>query len=407
MPQRELRGARGVKVEEGILDKEPERGFGMKRTQILALTALASVLLASFALAGGEKQTKQAAPRKGAPWEKKADAADANKPLPYVILREKPSPERLKALEGLKFVSAGEYPKTGGSTSAHPLGVKVACALMGYDCVWERPNSGPWAVAGGNAERRLWPAKISKDAHGNMEIDKAPWHYHIWHEGTNQAYVRLIEGGKPLIYECRPPSEDEVKLAREKGVELELCPIAWDAFVFLLHEKNKDVDGLTARQVREVYSGKLKNWAQLGGADKDIHAYIRNRNSGSQEVMEQVVMSGKPTIGPATGGRNMMGMSMTGPYNLMAGDPQGMGYTFYYYHKYMSPTPGIKLAKIDGAAPSAETIASGEYPFCTEVYVVTRKGLKDSEPAAKVRDWLFTAAGQKAVAQSGYVSLKK
>ena len=56
--------------------------------------------------------------------------------------------------------------------------------------------------------------------------------------------------------------------------------------------------------------------------------------------------------------------------------------------------------------PSRATIADGTYPLVTEVYVVTRKDLKPDHPAAKLRDWLLTAEGQKIVGETGYVPIK-
>ena len=98
---------------------------------------------------------------------------------------------------------------------------------------------------------------------------------------------------------------------------------------------------------------------------------------------------------------------MMGPYNHLPHEAYGMGFTFYYYHRFMSGLPGTKLCAVDGVLPSAETIRSGKYPLVTEVYLVHRQGLTPDSPAGRVIRWLLSDAGQAVVAQSGYVPLDR
>ena len=116
----------------------------------------------------------------------------------------------------------------------------------------------------------------------------------------------------------------------------------------------------------------------------------------------------------------MTGMSMMGPYNLLHKDKSGIGFTFFYYQRYMAPmsseseqqksdekapAPLVKMFAIDGVMPTRATIADRTYPLVTEVYVITRKDIKAEHPAAKLRDWLLTAEGQKIVGETGYVPI--
>jgi hypothetical protein len=167
--------------------------------------------------------------------------------------------------------------------------------------------------------------------------------------------------------------------------------------VFLRHAENP-VKGLTAEQIKGIYAGKITSWQAAGGKG-EVHAYVRNPNSGSQETMQSVVM-GELTI---TAGRSAVALTMMGPYEQLPGDPQGIGFTFYYYNERMSPNPRVDILAVDDVMPSRETIASGAYRWVTPVYAVTRKDLGDEAAAATLRDWLTTPAGQSVVAESGYV----
>ncbi|MBS3735539.1 MAG: substrate-binding domain-containing protein [Phycisphaerae bacterium] len=225
------------------------------------------------------------------------------------------------------------------------------------------------------------------------------------HTGTHGSWTNLINGKADLILVCRKPSPDEWAHARENNVEFDIRPVALDAFVFLVNAEN-NVENLSVQQIREIYSGRITDWSQVGGdppGPDDIHPYQRNSNSGSQVTMARLVMRGLDMVEAAS----MVQTGMGGPYSVLDHEERGMGYTFYYYHRYMQPNPKVKIISVGGVKPGATTITSRLYPYTTEVYVVSRKGLKANSPAAKVRDWLLSQEGQKIVAESGYVPIGK
>jgi phosphate transport system substrate-binding protein len=190
-------------------------------------------------------------------------------------------------------------------------------------------------------------------------------------------------------------------------VELDLQVVALDAFVFLVSAENS-LDQLSMDAIRDIYSGRVTRWSQLGasigagGPDSDwINAYSRNPNSGSQELMERLVMHEMEMIDAP----DMMLPSMMGPLNAIAGDPSGIGYSVYYYAEHMLPTEGVKLIRVDGVSPTSTSIAHRSYPLATRVYAVIRRGLRGSHGAVLLRDWLLTTGGQDVVDESGYVSI--
>ena len=339
-------------------------------------------------------------------------------------------PPTLPKPKGL-VLTLKNYPRTSGSTSAEPMGVWVACRLLGKECEW----------TGGEVRLIPFRRNVVIDAPADAKRselfsgvrDSVAWVFeeklyrHIAHTSTHGSYKNLIAGRTDLIYECRRPSEDEQKRTKFKKVELDIRPVALDAFVFI-RNKDNPVKDLTLAQVKDIYTrgadgkAKIGNWNEAGGPDAKINAYIRNRNSGSQETMMSLVMKERPIVGE----RGMTGSTMSGPYNRLHGDKTGIGFTFFYYQHHMAPQPfssfiysddetqqvepkekkpPVEMFAIDGVMPSRATIAAGTYPLVTEVYVVTRKDLKPGHPAAKLRDWLLTAEGQKIVAETGYVPI--
>lgn len=306
--------------------------------------------------------------------------------LLIVLLFALAAPSCTAARDPTLSLTVDSYPRVDGSTSAHPLAMHVACRLLGQPCQW---------VVGWDGTRRLLPDDARSDEAGAAAYLRE----HVVHHGTHQAYVNLIAGGADLILVARLPSEDELALARDRGVELEARAVALDAFVLILNRHNP-VDSLTIAQVQAIYTGKLTDWRQVGGPAGPIVPYQRNDNSGSQELMRSLVMGDLDMVDAP---ELLLLYNMMGPINALSEDPQGISYSVYFYEQFMAPNEEIKLCAVEGVMPTEETIRARTYPLTTEVYVVVRADLAPESAAYRLRDWLLSAEGQAVVAESGYV----
>jgi phosphate transport system substrate-binding protein len=182
--------------------------------------------------------------------------------------------------------------------------------------------------------------------------------------------------------------------------------------VFLVNAQNQ-VESMDLTTLRDIYAGKITTWQQAGVNLPDptatIHAYQRERNSGSQELMQTMVMK-EATMVDAP---DMIVQTMLGPFNAIGGseaagqpgDELGLGYSVYFYAAVMFDQPQVKRIAVGGVKPDSQTIASRTYPLVADVYVVTRQGTPAESSAVKYRDWLLTPDGQRAVKLSGYVGL--
>ncbi len=241
---------------------------------------------------------------------------------------------------------------------------------------------------------------------------------------THHAYENLI-GQKPngsatlvtraaVMDDTRPvdlliataPSEDELAMAAAAGVELIIKPVCYDAFVFITHADNP-VESLTAEQIRDIYTGKITNWKEVGGEDLEIAPAQRDRNSGSQTAMEQLVMQGTPmsTVGINFYFLNEMSalVDHIGGYN---NSTAGIGYTYQYYLDALYRNQSIKTIAIDGVQPSEENLRSGLYPFTTHYYGVIRAG-EEEGPGGQFLDWMLSDEGQLCIQQAGYIPEKE
>lgn len=299
-----------------------------------------------------------------------------------------PTPFLTRAPDKVLDAIALDYPRVDGSTSTYPLQMIIACKIYNVACSWTYGALAPT------------PTVVVKPVSNALPA--------INHNGTHPAYMNLIQGKTDLILVARVPSQDERDAAQAQGVALDVQPVALDAFVFLLNP-DMPLDNLTLDNIRDIYTGKITDWSQLGvtkeGVDLTIRAYQRERNSGSQELMESLVMKGTPMIEA----RDLMITSMAGLIEAVAYDPWAIGYSVFYYVKYMNPRPYweeyLKMIGIEGVQPTRDTIQTGTYPLTSQVYMVTRTDLPQDSTAMMLRDWLLSPGGQDVVASSGYVSL--
>lgn len=284
---------------------------------------------------------------------------------------------------------AYSFPRVASSTSAYPLWSQVICDMFNMPCLWH------WGT--------LQPPNFYefKNEFDNFISD------HVVEVGTHDAYLALIDKQADIILVARAPSEDELAMAQSQGVEFDIQPVALDAFVFIVNTQNP-VDNLSIEQIRGIYSGTITNWKALGWEDSDIHAYQRNENSGSQELMEALVMDGVAMIDAP----DMIARSMGGPYIQIGdflgnseGDIFGIGYSVYFYAQNMVPNDDIEFIGVNGVEPTSATIANGRYPLITEVYVVIRSDEPTESIAVVLRDWLLSKVGQHTVRWSGYVPI--
>lgn len=299
-----------------------------------------------------------------------------------------PTTPQMVSLEGLNLAS---YPLVDGSTSALPLQQVIACHIFQVECGWSDSLLF-------DETRTILPAM---DAAGQLEA--VEYLFNLSHSGTHDAYMNLIRGDVELILVARQPSEDEFRAARQRRVELDYRPVALDAFVFLVNAENP-LNSLEIDLIKDIYTGRVTTWDQLGVSlqqegNSTIHTYRRDPNSGSQELMETLVMQGEEMIDSP----DLLLYTMVGPFNAIGQDLLGIGYSVYFYAFYMLPTPTVRLVPVAGVLPTAGTIADRTYPFVTEVYVVVREDAHPGGTAVQLRNWLLTPEGQEVVGQSGYV----
>jgi len=318
------------------------------------------------------------------------------------------------------------YPRVDGSTSTHPLSVIIASRVLGtpYDWIYPEPTGSPYRPRLNIPEElylfdeyEYYPSKsdleftlaasrvVAKPSRvGQERLAIMINSLLAISTSTHNAYTNLVARKCDLNLTARGPSEDEIELAKAKGIKIELRPIARDALVFIVN-RNNPVKTISRQQILQIYQGKIKNWAELGSGTNEIAALWREPNSGSRELFDLLVAAGQPVPEPKYRA-DLFSNSMAGPFNQVTQSPSSLGYSVYYYEHYMALSPYTRTVTIDSIEPTADTIASGAYPYTADVYAAYRAGEPPDSPAMKLLDWLVSPEGQAVIRESGYVPAK-
>lgn len=207
--------------------------------------------------------------------------------------------------------------------------------------------------------------------------------------GGSGVGIKLVgEGLVDIGNSGRKPTDEEIK-----KYKLKMFKWAIDGVGIIVNPKNK-VKALTKAQVIDIFSGKIDNWKVLGGVDKDINVYTRDKASGTRAVFWKKAL-GK---GEITSKANFV-VSNGAMKSAISRNPYGIGYVSVgYIDETVAP------AAFDGVVPTLENVKQGKYPIARGLYSNTKgdpKGL-----IKKLIDYLLTPEGQKIVESKGLIAVK-
>jgi len=288
---------------------------------------------------------------------------------------------------GIENISFENYPVVDGSTSVRALNSLVACKLLGIHYGWTMLGTGgEWYV-----QHRL--NEIPEQYAGFF--DKR-----VMTSQTHGAFMNLIDGDADIILTHRTISSDEKAHANAAGVTLIETPIALDAFVFVVN-KNNPVKTLTVSQIQEIYTGEITKWSEVGGNNMDINVFTRPRNSGSEEVMRELVMG---DLQPADFPEAAIG-SMALVFYEVINDANSICYTFNNYKDVIARKncDEVPILAINDICPNENTVKNNTYPFISKVHVAIRSDLDHNSMAYKLYEWLQSENAKYTITECGFI----
>lgn len=217
--------------------------------------------------------------------------------------------------------------------------------------------------------------------------------------GSGVGIAALINGTTDIAASSRPIKTSEVdKLKARFATTGYAYPIARDGLSVYLNTANP-VKELTLAQLRDIYTGRITNWKQVGGTDTTIILYSRENSSGTYTYFKDNVLLGKDFSPRA---QTLQGTAAV--VNAVAKDANGIGYGGAAYGKGIRFAAVKKDEKSPGIVPTLESVRSGQYPISRFLYYYTR--VKPSKEMKAFVDWATGPAGQAIVSKVGYFPVK-
>lgn len=225
----------------------------------------------------------------------------------------------------------------------------------------------------------------------------------IQHSKTVDAFNKLIMGEVDILLGV-DYSDELFKVAKDNGIDLGKAEITKEAFVFLIN-RNNPVKSLTIEQIKDIYSGKITNWNQVGGDDAPIKAFQRNSDSGSQMRMVKF-MGDTQLIDKEVTYFAGMGDIIESIANYDMGK-YSIGYSMYTFTEKQYLNKDVVMLEVNGIQPNDKTILDDSYPIVIYNYMFYDKNNSlVTEYVEHLYQFLMHDEGQKLISDAGYVNLK-
>jgi len=276
------------------------------------------------------------------------------------------------------------------------LGLLLLTAIAGCDS-GPKQQSAPvqtLSIKGSDTMVHLvssWTEEFMK-AHAEADIS-------VTGGGSGTGIAALINGTTDICAASRGMKDKEQNLAKENKVSPVEIPVARDGIALIVHPENP-VNSLTIDQLRLIYTGKITNWKEVGGADTPILLLSRESSSGTFVFFQEHILN-KEDFSPSA--RLLPGTSAL--VQAVAADRGAIAYVglgFAEEAKSKAKTLGVQAKdQPKPVVPSEETVVSGAYPVSRPLFFYTNGIPKDT--IKQFIDFCLSPAGQKIVRETGYV----
>jgi phosphate transport system substrate-binding protein len=235
--------------------------------------------------------------------------------------------------------------------------------------------------------------------------------------GSGKGIEQLIDGQMSIAQSSRPVREAEYASAKNRGFTLDEVPMAIDGVAFFVNPKliDKGLKGLNLVQLRDIFTGKIQNWKEVGGPDQKVVAFSRNLQSGGTvDFFSETILEKQPLGAAVKEVRDT-----TDAIRRVASTPGGIGYASTSEsikqrtirlvsigkgssQTYVSPCGDAACTSVNDAAFKA-----GAYPITRRLFIVIRRdGKLDEQAGVAYANMFLSDEGQQLAKQAGFVPIR-
>jgi phosphate transport system substrate-binding protein len=217
--------------------------------------------------------------------------------------------------------------------------------------------------------------------------------------GSGTGISALINGTTDICNSSRPmkPAERDKLKQRfgTRGVEIKCAQDGLSLYV----NESSPITELSIQQIKDIYTGRINNWKEVGGPDQRIIMYGRENNSGTYVYFKDNVLEGEDFAATV---QSMPGTAAV--VNAVSKDRWGIGYGGAAYGKGIRELRVKADAKSPAYTPTLENIKSGVYPVSRFLFMYVKN--KPTGALKEYIDWILGDDGQKIVSEVGYFPIR-
>ena len=258
------------------------------------------------------------------------------------------------------------------------LCVAGICSASGLDAF--KGEKGILRISGGTAHIPVMKEAAKRIMAFNPDIQIT-----IAGGGSGAGIKQVGEGLVNIGNSGRKPTDSEIS-----KYGLFMYKWAIDGVTAVVHPDNP-VKRLSSKQLQDIYAGKIANWKSLGGDDRPINLYTRDKASGTREVFWKKAL-GKGDIS----GKAHFVASNGAMKSAVTNDPYAIGYISVGYLD-----KSVTAVRLDNVTPSLKTVQTGEYKVARGLYSNTKGEF--SGLAKTFIQYLLSPEGQKIAVEKGFI----
>jgi phosphate transport system substrate-binding protein len=211
--------------------------------------------------------------------------------------------------------------------------------------------------------------------------------------GSGVGISSLIAGTCDIGDASRAIKEAELQKAVSMGRDPKANVVAMDGIAVIVHPSN-GLEKITKEQLKNIYTGKISDWSQLGAGSGKIVVISRDSASGTFEAFNELVLDKEKVRSDA-----LLQASNQAVASTIARTPAAIGYVGLGF-----VNNEVKALVFDGVECTKETVLTGDYSLTRPLFMYT-----DGKPKGAIKDFLdfvLSKEGQGLVEEVGYVALK-
>ncbi len=178
----------------------------------------------------------------------------------------------------------------------------------------------------------------------------------------------------------------------EKALGVTYLLLSNDGLVIATHPSIK-IKNLSTQQVKDIYSGKIKKWKELGGPNVPIIVMDRNEDESAKIILRQYVLGKSLTV---TKKASIMYYE-SDMVKALERTPYSIGYLSFGYA--ISKKLPLNILSLDGVKPSVASILNGQYRVVRPMGIVYKN---PSGPVKNLIEFLSSPEAKEIMIKNGF-----